>query len=67
MGGESLEYGGIPIPAYYDPKYGCEMEILRFHSWNPNPRYMLWIEEIRQSLQHVPVISSTDWELAVAG
>jgi hypothetical protein len=67
MGGESLKYGGTPIPAYYDPKYGCEMEILRFHSWNPNPRYMLWIEEIRHSLQYVPVISSTDWELAAAG
>lgn len=67
MGGESLKYGGTPIPAYYDPQYECEMEILRFHSWNPNPRYMLWVEEIRQSLQHIPVIGNTTWELAAAG
>ena len=67
MGGESLKYAGVPIPAYYDPQYECEMEILRFSSWSPNPRYTLWVEEIRQSLQHVPVVGSTDWELAAAG
>ena len=67
MGGESLEHDGTPIPAYYDPQYECEMEILRFHSWNPNPRYTIWVEEIRQSLQHIPVIGSMAWELAVAG
>ena len=67
MGGESLKCDGTPIPAYYDPQYECEMEILRFHSWNPNPRYMLWVEEIRQFLQHIPVIGSTAWALAAAG
>jgi hypothetical protein len=67
MGGEPLKHHGTPIPAYYDPQYECEMEILRFQSWNPNPRYMLWVEEIRQSLQYIPVIESTDWALAAAG
>jgi hypothetical protein len=67
MGGESLKYDGTPIPAYYDPQYECEMEILRFQSWTPNPRYMLWVEEIRQSLQHIPVIDNTAWALAAAG
>jgi len=67
MGGQSLKYAGTPIPSYYDPQYECEMEILRFYSWNPNPRYALWVEEIRQSLLHIPVIGSTAWELAAAG
>ena len=67
MGGEPLTHAGLAIPAYYDPQYECEMEILRFYSWNPNPRYMLWVEEIRQSLQRIPVISSTAWALAAAG
>ena len=67
MGGESLKYAGVPIPAYYDPQYECEMEILRFSSWSPNPRFTFWVEEIRQSLQHIPVVGSTDWELAAAG
>jgi hypothetical protein len=67
MGGRSLQHAGTPIPVYYDPQYECEMEILRFHSWNPNPRYVLWVEEIRQSLQRIPVIGSSAWELAAAG
>jgi hypothetical protein len=67
MGGESLKHAGGPIPAYYDPQYECEMEILRFYSWSPNPRYVLWVEEIRQSLQHIPVIGTTAWALAAAG
>jgi hypothetical protein len=67
MGGQPLKCDGIPIPAYYDPQYGCEMEILRFRSWNPNPRFMLWVEEMRHSLQYIPVIESTDWALAVVG
>jgi hypothetical protein len=67
MGGESLKYAGATIPAYYDPQYECEMEILRFHSWKPNPRYMLWVEEIRQFLQHIPVITSPALTLAAAG
>ena len=67
MGGESLKHAGVPIPAYYDPQYECEMEILRFYSWNPNPRYSLWVEEIRQCLLHIPVICATAWALAAAG
>jgi hypothetical protein len=67
IGGESLKYAGVPIPAYYDPQYQCEMEILRFSSWKPNPRYILWVDEIRQSLEHIPVISSTARALAAAG
>lgn len=68
MGGESLEYEGATIPAYYDPHYECEMEILRFHSWKPNPRYSLWVDEIRHCLQHIPVIGNyAALELAAAG
>jgi hypothetical protein len=66
IGGKSLENAGIAIPPYYDPQYKCDMEILRFHSWKPNPRYLVWIEEIGRSLQHIPVISESVRELAVA-
>jgi hypothetical protein len=67
IGGKSLEYAGTAIPAYYDPQYACDMEILRFHSWNPNPRYLVWVDEIRRSLQRIPVISKSFRELAAAG
>jgi hypothetical protein len=32
------------------------MEILRFHSAQPNPRFEPWIEELRVHLSAVPVI-----------
>ena len=68
IGGKSLEYAGIAIPPYYDPLYECDMEILRFDSSNPNPRYSVWVEEIGRSLQHIPVITNSDRPLAtVAG
>ncbi len=58
MGGRSLECRGIELPAYYDPQYDCEMEILSFHSWAPNPRYSVWIDEIRSTLCHTPVLTA---------
>jgi len=58
IGGSCLEHEGTAIPTYYDPRYACEMDILRFHSWNPNPRYEQWIEEIRNSLQSLTIIRS---------
>jgi hypothetical protein len=57
MGGRSLKCQGVEMPAYYDPQYECEMEILSFHSWEPNPRYGVWIEEIRSTLCHTPVLT----------
>lgn len=58
MGGRSLECRGIELPAYYDPNYECEMEILSFRSWAPNPRYSVWVDEIRTTLCHTPVITA---------
>jgi len=60
IGGSFLEHEGTAIPTYYDPRYACEMDILRFHSWNPNPRYEQWIEEIRNSLQRLTIIRSSN-------
>lgn len=56
IGGLPLVADGMELPAYYDPQYGCEMEILRFDSNSPNPRYNWWIEQIRDHLRTVPVI-----------
>ena len=67
MGGKPLEDDGVSIPTYYDPQYGCDMEILRFHSWNPNPRFLIWIQEIGNLLQRIPLIGTSNWALAAAG
>jgi hypothetical protein len=56
IGGRSLVTDGVELPAYYDPQYSCEMEILRFESGLPNPRYEVWIEEIRTHLFTAPVV-----------
>ena len=66
IGGRFLEHDGTAIPTYYDPRYACEMDILRFHSWNPNPRYERWIEEIRNSLQRLTIIRSSGGASALA-
>jgi hypothetical protein len=56
IGGQPLAMGAAQLPSYYDPRYKCEMTILRFDSDQPNPRYEVWIEQIREELLTVPVI-----------
>ncbi len=56
LGGKSLEADGVELPPYYDPEYQCEMEILRFDSRVPNPRYQSWVDQIRTNMLSVPVI-----------
>jgi hypothetical protein len=71
IGGRSLMVQGVEIPAYYDPQYECEMEILRFSSSVPNPRYSVWIDEIRATLRATPVVTNVvagaEWEAAIPG
>jgi hypothetical protein len=59
IGGQSLAAGGSELPSYYDPNYRCEMNVLRFDSSLPNPRYEAWIEEIRDQIWTAPVICRT--------
>jgi hypothetical protein len=57
IGGTGLEVEGEKLPSYYDPQYTCEMEIVRFTSSSPNPKYWRWIEQISANLRNVPVLS----------
>jgi hypothetical protein len=67
IGGEGLEIGGEKVPPYYDPQYKCQMEIVRFTSSSPNPKYWRWIDQIATTLLNVPVLSLTSaGALAVA-
>jgi len=56
IGGRPLMVDGVELPPYFDPQYSCEMEMLRFDSCFPNPRYEGWIEEIRAHLVAAPII-----------
>jgi hypothetical protein len=48
------------LPPYYDRTYQCTLEILRFYSWDPNPRYKNWIADLTRELQETPVLVSDD-------
>lgn len=50
LGGQSLESEGEPIPPYYDRHYNCGMEVLRFDSRYPNPKYEATIELLRSQI-----------------
>jgi hypothetical protein len=56
IGGGSLLSRGAELPPYFDPYYNCEMEILRFDSERPSPRYRTWIDDCRDHLETAPVI-----------
>jgi hypothetical protein len=58
LGGSSLEADGEPLPSYYDPKYRCVMELLRFDSRQPNTRYARIVEHLCESMLEVPVLAA---------
>lgn len=58
IGGRPLRINKVELPPYYDPQYECEMELLRFDSGEPNPRFETWIEDLRFHLEGTLVIQS---------
>jgi hypothetical protein len=56
LGGKALSSDGVELPPYYDPQYKCEMEILGFDSYRPNPKYSAFIDDYRQDLCNLRVI-----------
>ena len=57
IGGAPLDADGTPVPSYYDPRYKCEMEILRFDSRHPNPKFVPLIERLREKMARVQVVA----------
>lgn len=60
MGGSRLEIDDTSIPSYYDPQYGCDMELLRFDSRSPNPSYEELINRLSDRLSEVLVVTATE-------
>ncbi len=56
IGGQQMRAGGVELPSFYDAHYRCHMEVLRFDSSRPNPRYRKWMDACRSGLRDVPVI-----------
>ncbi len=57
LGGSRFEVDGTTLPPYYDPRYKCMMEILRFDSRTPNPKFIGLIDDLREKLADVLVIT----------
>jgi hypothetical protein len=56
LGGAHLEIDGTIVPPYYDPRYDCTMELLRFDSRRPDSRYARLVEALGTKLEEVEVL-----------
>ena len=56
LGGVHLHAKDEEIPPYYDPRYGCTMEILTFDSRRPSHKYVSLIDLLHRKLTEVPVV-----------
>jgi len=55
IGLEPLLVDGNALPPYHDPAYDCEMEVLRFDSRLPNPKYRHMVRTLASSLLTAPL------------
>src|SRR5262245_11714029 len=58
LGGSRFEIDGRTLPPYFDARYGCTTELLRFDSRSPNPKYIGLIDRVSETLANVPVIAA---------
>jgi hypothetical protein len=56
IGGRPLDVDGASLPAYYDPQYRCEMEILRFDSRFPSEPFRSPVDQLGEAIVSAPVI-----------
>jgi hypothetical protein len=56
LGLSRFEVHGAQLKPYYDPKYDCEMEVLRFDTRLASAKYHHLIERLKPNLVHVPVV-----------
>jgi hypothetical protein len=57
--------GEEELPSYYDPNYGCQMQVLQFDSRHPNPKYQAWVTELAQDLTRAQVVCRQNYQLAM--
>jgi hypothetical protein len=64
LGGSDLQVGGRRVPSYHDPRYKCEMELLRFDSRYPSQKYSGLVELLKDKLSEVLVIAPQERQAA---
>jgi hypothetical protein len=65
LGGAPLSLDGMAMPSYYDPRYKCEMEILRFDSRRPNSKYASLVDVLHEKMVNVRVIAPPSHDLSL--
>jgi hypothetical protein len=67
LGGAPLKADEAILPRYYDPRYSCDMEILRFDSRYPGKRYAGLVKLLQQKLSEIQLIAPAVSSPLVAG
>jgi hypothetical protein len=66
LGGDRFEVDGQVLPPYFDKRYQCLMELLRFDSRRPNLKYSNFIDTFREKLSSVLVLARGERQSASA-
>jgi hypothetical protein len=56
MGGAPLVGDGVVIPRYFDPQYNCEMELLRFDTRQPGPKFVRLVDTLRSEFSKITMV-----------
>jgi len=57
IGGWPMSYAGCDLPAYYEPQYRDELEVIRFDSSRPNTKYRSSLDSLQSTLPTIPVVA----------
>jgi hypothetical protein len=60
LGGSNLRARGEAIPTFFEPEWGCDMELLRFDTSSLNPRFEPTLAWAKVQLQAAPLISAEE-------
>jgi hypothetical protein len=63
IGGSRFQVGNETLPAYEDPQYGCEMELLRFDCRTPSIRFVPLIAQLRTKLAGLSILRPADQQV----
>jgi hypothetical protein len=69
LGGSRFEVDGVTLPPYFEPRYQCLMELLRFDSRTPQSKYQNLVDHMRDTMERITVIARPAFTstLAMAG
>jgi hypothetical protein len=67
IGLTSLLAEGEELKPYFDPAYGCQMEVLRFDSRFPGAKYAGWVAELSNILRDAAVICRSGMTATLGG